>query len=199
MAERYSALILAGGLSSRMHFPKAYLLYRDSSFAEKIIREYREAGIESINIVMNHQLCKKEWEGYLSPIREKATIIENHKPEIGRSYSLLLGLNNAMQSDYCFIQNVDNPFVDSNLISRMIRDKNEGGLTVPAYLGKTGHPAMISKKIMRDILRNNQNDFNLKEMLKRYPRNVVEVDTDEILLNINTHEDYFNYIKLQMA
>ena len=199
MVEKCSALILSGGLSSRMHFPKAYLLYRNSTFAETIIREYWKAGIRDIKIVMNHRLCGQEWSGYFNTIRAQAMVLENNKPENGRSYSLLLGLKSLLPTGFCFLQNVDTPYVDANLIRRLFASRNENGTTVPTYIGRHGHPVLLSTPVIREIISKDREDINLKELLQNYPRTCVEVPNEEILLNINTPDDYFSFLKLQTA
>ena len=105
-------LILAGGKSERMIFPKPYLLFEGETFLKKIVEEYHNAGIKSICVIINEEFCKGKFEKFIDEVESKTIIIKNPNPELGRFHSLKLGLANILNLDFCFIQNIDNPFVN---------------------------------------------------------------------------------------
>jgi CTP:molybdopterin cytidylyltransferase MocA len=92
MSSKTGVLILAGGKSERMIFPKAYLLFNGKTFLKKIIEEYYEAGIKNIYVVLNDDFCNGEWEKYIDEVKSIVTIIKNPNPELGRFHSLKLGI-----------------------------------------------------------------------------------------------------------
>ena len=190
MAFVNGALILAGGRSERMLYPKSYLLFKGKTFLKTIIDEYVDAGIRNICVVINEKFNCGEWEKYLDEIRADVTIINNPNPEFGRSHSLKLGIKKMLGLDFCFIQNVDNPFVNKELINRLMETKNSFGYTSPTHMGRSGHPVLISKIIMRYIDQLPEGDFNLKSVLSGFNKKKFEVNNDNILVNINTADDY---------
>ena len=188
-------IILAGGYSSRMNYPKPYLIYSGKTFLETIAETYIEAGIRNIVVVMNNDFCNKKWHDFLKPIKSYATIIENKHPEKGRLYSLKLSANEMKDIDFCFILNVDNPFFTEKTITRLWMNRNEKGYTTPIFKGKGGHPALVSNTIIKHILSSDTDEMTLKEVLKGFDKRTVEMEDEKILININTMEDYEKYIQ----
>ncbi len=183
-------IILAGGKSERMVFPKPYLLFEGQTFLNKIVEEYYSAGITSIYVVLNDNFCKGEWEKYIFQVKSHAEIIKNPNPELGRFHSLKLGIEKMLDFEYCFIQNIDNPFVNKALINSLMDNVNPEGYTSPVFMGKFGHPVIISKNIIQHLNNLPDGDVNLKNILSGFPRLGVQVNNDNILININTAEDY---------
>ena len=58
-----------------------------------------------------------------------------------------------------------------------------------------GHPVLISKRVCKDILLENENEVNFKNFLKKYSVKEVDVDDNSIFLNINTNEELIEFIK----
>lgn len=203
-------LILAGGKSERMLFPKAYLEIKGKTFLKKIVDEYYSAGIKNIYIVLNGNYCTERWKKYIDQVKSTATIIINNNPEFGRLHSLKLGfkkiLNDSEEKsqtrieglhkalEYCFIQNVDNPFVNRGVIISLMKSRNPFGYTSPTYIGSNGHPILISKKIIEHLHNLPEGDFNLRKILLRFSKREVEIDNGDILININTAEEYNRYL-----
>jgi CTP:molybdopterin cytidylyltransferase MocA len=188
-------IILSGGYSSRMNYPKAYLIYKEKTFLETIVESYVNIGFKNIIVVMNNDFCSNEWNSFLKPIRQHATIIVNNHPERGRLYSLKLAASEMKDVDYCFIQNVDNPFIEEKTIFMLWINRNEKGYATPVFKGKGGHPVLVSKAVIKHILSLVNNEKTLKEALKGFDKRTVETDDKRILININTMDDYEKYIQ----
>jgi len=183
-------LVLAGGKSERMNFPKAYLLFKEETFLKRIVEEYYDAGIKKIFVVLNEDLCIEKWKTFNDQIKSKATLINNPDPDLGRFHSLKLGLKKMQNLEFCFIQNIDNPLVSKEIINSLIAARNSIGYASPQFMGRNGHPVLISKKVVRHLNGLPEGNFNLKNILSDFSRNVVQVNTNDILININTEEEY---------
>lgn len=187
--KKIGAIILAGGNSQRMGFPKPFLLYLNrQTFVKKIIGAYQGV-CDSIILVLNKQyffLIKNNF-AVLSPT---CKVMYNSRPSLGRIHSIKLGLNHLKNADFCFIQNCDAPFVNKRILMQLLRSKNKKAYTKPVCEGKGGHPILIPKKIIQELLRLNSCDIPLKDILKKFP--VVEVKTKsrKVLIDINTPEEY---------
>lgn len=187
-------LILAGGKSERMAFPKPYLIYKGKTFLEKIIEGYHSAGMGNICLVINKEHCQGEWKQYFDKCKPLVSLIEKTDSTYGRFHSIKLGLKNFINVDFCFIHNVDNPFLDKETTASLLAVKNLSGYTVAHHKGKKGHPLLISKSIVKRINEDQTGVDNLRDILLEFPRQVVEVNNREILLNVNTPDDYEHYI-----
>lgn len=190
-----SSLILAGGNSERMGEPKSLLKFGNSTFLEKIIFEYLSAGINKIFVVLNNQLIDHPIITKIKKVTgENVEFISNYYPGEGRFLSIKKGIKKAGNFTFCFIQNSDNPFVNSDLILQLILEKNYMGYTIPVYEGKGGHPILISGSIIRAISETKNKETNLRDLLRNFSKKEVAVKSKEILCNINTREDYFAWV-----
>lgn len=197
---RCGALILAGGHSKRMNQPKPFLNYRGKSFLHAISEIYFKSGITEIYTVINHSLVTGSWQPHPEPLY--SSLILNNHPEHGRFYSLKLGTERVKDLDFCFIHNIDNPFLSKEMISGLLRNKIKNGFVVPTYCGKGGHPILISNKIIRHITSIPFSDIDFRTILSEFERKDMPVNDKNILWNINTPGDYEKYIiksNLQVA
>ena len=194
MENKISAVILSSGFSERMGKPKALLKWNESAtFIEKIIYEFENSGCGKIICVINEII-----EPLLSKLKfgPNVQFVVNPRPELGRFGSIKLGVKEIIESDFCFIHNVDNPFINNKTIEKLHSVRNTGAWCSPVYSGKSGHPVLLPNAILSKI--NEIDDLNtiLSDILNKYPVIRVEAEDDSILRNINTPEEYLNHIKL---
>ena len=192
--DRTAVVILAAGLSTRMKVPKPFLPFDEQTvFIEKIVSAYATFGCGEIIAVVN-----AEAENALNRLRdtgEKARIVVNHHPEQGRFHSLKLGLDALRHAEFCFIQNVDNPFVRLETLEVLYRNRSDHHFVKPVYGGKGGHPVLISRTDMDFLQQQPDEDVSLRELLGQRKCFQAEVGDDAILININTAGDYEKRIK----
>ena len=181
-----ACVILSGGFSQRMQVHKALLPFsKTECFLQHLISVYNEAGINNISVVLNHDI-----ELGVGFNLYGAAITLNHNPSLGRLYSLQLGLGALPDIDFCFVQNVDSPFVTKELIGSLITSINGAENITPAYNGKGGHPILISKNAIDEIRNERNYEKILKDVLSKYTRQKVEMGDGLCLVNINTPEEY---------
>lgn len=189
-SKKYSAIILSAGKSSRMGVPKFSLRFNETStFLENIINEYSKFGCNEIVVVLNPDSTS-----YLKQLDLKlpsnTKVVINEHPEWERFFSLKLGAKGLIIPTNSFVSNIDNPFVSQDVLNRLA-SKGEGFNYVnPTYNGKGGHPFLISKKVITDLIAEEQDQIHLKEFLGRYTKKSVEVNDKKILVNINTEEEF---------
>ncbi len=192
--EKLSVIILAGGNSSRFGKPKPFLLFdKCSSFLEKIVRVYLEFGCHNIIIVMNQNHSEILCRTFSELFRTLTKVVYNSKPELGRFYSLKLGADSVLNSDYCFIQNIDNPFTDIDTLQKLYDNRKKDAYVSPVHLNIGGHPILMPCMIIDEIRKETNIDLNTKEFLNQFKKLIVNIDNDKILANINTPEDYEIY------
>lgn len=186
--KNYAAIILAGGHSSRMNYPKPWLKKGESTFLGKIIAVFKQFGIHEIIVVINEKFTSKEWKNELFDIVQNCKIIKNPHPERGRLYSLQLGLK-VTTTDNLFIHNVDNPFIEERVLKLLQDHHAKTGVSIPSFKGKGGHPVIITQAINEELKNNYQNYKTLKEVFSNFPEKYIEVNTNSILKNINTPQE----------
>jgi molybdenum cofactor cytidylyltransferase len=187
----YNAIILAAGNSSRMGMPKWSLrMPSGESFAEYIIAGYKKCGIDSILVVgHDHQAALK------SLLKStECIIVPNPDTEKGRMYSMQCGLQMAGNPDGVFIHNTDNPFFNSGIILSMISALQFYDYVVPVYNNKGGHPVLIGRRLIETIPDLTSPLPILRDFLDMYQGIRLPVSDKQVLLNINSHEDYKRFI-----
>jgi len=187
MNKNCAALITSAGFSSRMGCNKALLRFNDKfNFIEKIIDTYTNFSCSEIIVIINPSLSEVM---YNLKIRN-AKIICNHSPEKDRIISIKMGLEAVNNADYCFVQSVDNPFVNQFILEKMYKNISEEAFIVPVYNNKGGHPVLLNKKIINYFCEPDLKIEKFNIALNRFPRKNIETDDKSVLFNINTPDDF---------
>ena len=194
-----SVVILAGGKSDRMNFPKPFLPYDSKrTFVEKVVSEYKNFGCKKNILVLNEDLNCSTWNEFLSNLSKETLIVYNRYSDLGRFYSLQLGIKALENDDYCFVQNIDSPFIGSDILQKLYDSKINNGYVVPEYEGKGGHPILIGSDVINSIKEEEDISINLKDKLRQFNRKMVDSGSDKVLININTLEEYQNFFNNDM-
>jgi molybdenum cofactor cytidylyltransferase len=190
--EHVSCIILSAGNSERMGSHKALLKFNDgSTFLEKIIQTYKEAGIEQVIVVVNTSLAEVIANRAIT-FPSGVEFVVNSNPEWGRFHSLHTGVSHLKSGNFCFFQNIDNPFVTSILLQKMICQKQEADLVIPVFQDNAGHPVLFNPDIVDRIVSTADSDVRIDQFLKQFSVKRIEVPDPQILININSKEEYLN-------
>ncbi len=188
-----ASIILSSGFSKRMNFHKAFLRWNGKiSFAEKIICEYNNIKCKKIITVLNQDVYdyyNKNKYSFLNNTK----IIVNKFPQKGRFYSIKLAAQEINNIDYCFIQNIDNPFVDNDMLNVLLNNKNNNGYSSLLFNNKGGHPILISKEIIDKINKTVEYNLNFRYFLNQFERIKINYNNKNILININSIDEYKKY------
>ncbi len=194
-----AAIILAAGKSARIGMPKAFLKDNNNkTFVENIINAYRIIRCNEIIVVLNESVLQYSFKGD-NNIFNQVIVITNHKPELGKFYSVLLGAKALSDVNFCFIQNVDNPVYEPSLLEQMINASGSSDYVVPSFNNKNGHPILINDKVINELKNESQTGFKLNEYLKSFTQKQLSVSVRSILYNINTEQDYYNYLQNEVT
>lgn len=188
------SVVLSAGLSSRMGKFKPLLKIEGVPAVERLIHSIRDAGIEDTIVVTGHN--RVELEKALA--NENVTIAYNPDYEEGMFTSIQAGLKKAESLgdfDAYLLFLVDVPLISSDLIfSILLAAKDIDGLdefTVPCYEGKKGHPLIIPKRYIREILEHDGTN-GLKGVTSKYDDRMTRLDVDDeaVVLDMDNPEDY---------
>lgn len=186
-----AAIILAAGRSRRMGTPKPFLVLENGrTFLEHILSIYQAAQCVPIAVIVNEDFKKHYSSGGHVFLKDEQLVI-NDDLDKGRFRSVWLGAKSIQHVDKsCFIQNVDNPFVNNLILEMLSQYKSANKYVYPCIGDRGGHPILLGAHIVSYIAAYLQEDGNLRNVLKRFRHHAVRIDDGGILYNINTPEDY---------
>lgn len=149
---KIGAVIVAGGLSSRMNDFKPLLSIGNKTMIETVIENYRVIGVEEIVVVTGYRA------GDIEEVLKESGIsfVRNENYEKTHMFdSVCMGLKELSDKiDFTFVSPVDSPFVQQFTLKRMIDEMQRFNyrLIQPAYEGKNGHPLLLRKDFFSIML-----------------------------------------------
>ncbi len=192
---KIGVLILAAGYSKRMGENKALLRFNDDyTFLDQLISQYHLAGINHIHIVSQENKLPLN-KNLIRNRKMQIQFLKNENPQLGRSYSIYFGLQEFKSFDKVFIQNIDNPFTNKDLIKTMVSKNQSNKVIVPQVEKKNSHPILLPHKLFSQIFNKPIDTFDFRDFFSDLPKQFVEWDMKNIRANINTQDDYNRWIK----
>jgi molybdenum cofactor cytidylyltransferase len=150
MKMSYAALVLAGGLSTRMKEFKPLLPLGGRTVADCVIDTFLGAGVEVLLVV------GYRWEEIAARIRRRAiTIVYNPDYRQGMFSSVQTGVRRLRpEARGFFVMPVDIPLVRPATILRLMEAAaaNPERIVYPVYEGKRGHPLLVPAGLAPAIL-----------------------------------------------
>jgi len=192
-----SAIILAAGESKRMGQAKQLLGIGGKALLQQVLDAVLDSDVDEVILVLGH-----EAEGIRSAMDvRRARVVVNPDYARGMSTSIQEGLKALdKRSEAFFIVLGDQPEIRPAVYNRLIREFRRGrpsaDILLPAYQGKKGHPALFSIKYLAESFKIT-GDVGFREIVQKHPEEVllVDVDTAAILADLDTPEDYREYLQ----
>ena len=188
--DKLAAVILAAGRSSRMGAFKPLLPFGPETVIERIIATVREAGVETLRVVVGWQA------DLLIPVLDRHGIpwIRNERFEEGMYASIQAGVGSLPAGvSAFFLLPGDMPLVRAATLSRLMAEWNQrpGGILYPCYEGRRGHPPLIASSYIPEILRETP-PGGLRTLLARHAQEAREIECADpgILMDLDTPEEY---------
>lgn len=190
---KYGAVITAAGMSTRMKEFKQLLKIGETTFAERVITAFREAGIENIVVVTGYRGDELE-----QSLKKKGVrfIRNNAYRNTDMFKSAAMGLAEAVKtSDRVFICPVDIPFFSNRTVEKMMRSSTDSDVLIPTFNKRRGHPVLLNRKAARFVLQYNGNGglrkaFEEMEISGNGRISFAEVDEKGICFDADTPDDY---------
>lgn len=192
MTERpeFAAVVPAAGYSRRMGAFKPILPFGSATVIEQVIATIRAAGVFTIRVVVGWQSDR------VIPLLERASTgwILNARFAEGMYTSIQAGVQ-CLPPDIAafFLLPGDMPLVRSTTLIRLAAewDARREGIFHPCHQGRRGHPPLIARSFIPEILAETPAD-GLRTILTRHTDCVhdVEVEDPGVLMDLDTPEDY---------
>jgi molybdenum cofactor cytidylyltransferase len=190
-----TAIVLAGGDSSRMGSPKALLTDPEGlTFVARIATAMRAAGLTDIVIVTGRH--HDEIVGALDrlPSAGALRVMRNEEPSRGQLSSLWVGLDACRHdTDAADVTLVDVPFVAPATIAAVIAAWSNGRPPIvrPSFRGRRGHPVIFDRRLF-DELRRAPLEVGARAVVGAHYAESVDVPVDDpgCLVDVDTPADY---------
>lgn len=180
-------IILAAGLSSRAKTFKMLLPLNGKSVIENTIDNMLQFS-QRVIVVGGYKI------ELLQPIIQKYRNVElifNENYEEGMFSSVKCGIK-AVREDEFFFTPGDYPLISKDVYSKIL--SKTGDIIIPTYKGRKGHPILIKSKFIKEILQEGKYE-TLRDFINIQNPKFIEVNHKEILMDIDTIEDYKKALK----
>ncbi|MDE0263447.1 MAG: nucleotidyltransferase family protein [Bryobacterales bacterium] len=185
-----AGLILAAGRSSRMGSDKALLDFRGRPFLSHLAHLLLPR-VDSLVVVLGH---REQRIREALPASSRIRVAVNRDYDRGMLTSLQCGLAQVgQQVDAVLWMLVDHPAVRGRTLDRLLAAaaNSRAPLVIPRHRGERGHPVVLSKRVIGDLLELDPSR-SPQDVVRGYYREAHFFDTDDkgVVLDIDRPEDY---------
>ena len=188
-----SAILLAAGKSTRMNGDfKPLMKWGTRSIISQCIDNLKRSRVDEIIVVLGHR--QSEVRSRLAGAGVQFAINEDFSR--GMISSIQTGFPLICpRSDGVMLCLVDQPMVGPEVINPLVISFGDFDkkISVPTFEGKHGHPIIISREYEAEIMKlSDDNPDGFKALLNNHRSEIQEVavESDSILQDIDTYEDY---------
>lgn len=196
--QNLTAVILAGGTSSRMGENKLRLPLLEKTVLETTLEKVEKAGFKEIILVTGHEAL--HWDFLATKSNVKIVYNENYLLGQGTSLACAVEYIDENCSGAMFLM-ADQPAFEIETIELLIENFKDETQIIAPYLGeKRGNPVILGRKYFAEIAMLKA-DMGAREILKQNVENLVQVQVDDvgIFLDVDTKEAYreaVNYVSI---
>lgn len=190
-------VILAAGESKRMGVPKQILPIFGVPMLKYLVDEVLDTEAHPVTVVVGANKTK------IVPLLENIPIgiIDNSDWQKGMGSSIKMGLVGSYLItkgfDGLIFMTSDMPFVNAEVINKLIKTAREfphKTIIASKYAGTLGIPVLYKKERFEDIL-DMKPEHGAKQFFNKYPDEIVTVDFDLGAIDLDTKEDYYNFLQ----
>jgi len=190
-----AAIILAAGMSKRMGQPKLLLPWEGTTVLGKVIKTFKQAGIEYILVVTGGD--RELVETNLTELATQFPTRSVFNPEFAQA-EMLSSLQRGLaalpsEAEAALIGLGDQPQVQARTVRRVCAAfvKSGAPLVVPSYQLRRGHPWLVARSLWGELIKLPPLQ-SPRSFLQRHASDIyyVNIDTPSILEDLDTPEDY---------
>ena len=176
---------------------KQLLKWEGKTMLQRVLESLCNSGVGEVILVLGHEADR-----ILEVVdTRKAKVVINKIYREGMVTSIQQGLMNLNDKvEAFFIVLADQPAVGPEVFDRLIgefkRAVPQKNIVLPCFGGRRGHPALFGTKYRNEAFRI-KGDVGFRQILQEHPEDIlgVEMDTDSVLKDIDTPDDYRKQLK----
>lgn len=203
MKNNIAFVLLAGGKSERMGQPKGLLFDKKEYWLETQLKSIASAGGKEVYIALGFHTptyCEKlPWltsalQAPITYLNLNIRAIVNPNPERGSFSSLQTVLSQIEKPKTILLCPIDVPIPKDETLELLL--EKQQAIVIPNYKGKNGHPIVMATSFWRPLLQLDSSNSRLDFLIKACPSSmigIVPVENPEVILNLNTPEDWETY------
>ncbi|KPM49385.1 nucleotidyltransferase family protein [Jiulongibacter sediminis] len=191
-------IILAAGESKRMGIPKQLLDVNGKSLLLNVIDSALDTSCYPVTVVVGAH--KKAIVPVLKDL--PINIVDNPRWESGMAGSIKMGMVGSYllskTIEAVIITTSDMPEVSSSVLKTLIEKARatNANIITSKYNDAIGVPALIKRPFFEELL-NLEGDQGARQIFKKYKNELVSIDFNGGAIDLDTKEDYYNYVNSQ--
>jgi CTP:molybdopterin cytidylyltransferase MocA len=186
-----AAVILAGGESRRMGYPKALLPYRGHTFLEHLLEITQHPRIGVRRVVTGASHAEIVQRVPLGP----DVVVMNRAWRLGQLASIRAAIESLrdVQTEAMLVALVDHPLVSAAVVAALVDafDSSPGSIVLPTVHGRRGHPVIFPARLYDEISTAPDN-VGARAVVWAHTGEVLEVPTEEegVVLDIDDRSTF---------
>lgn len=188
---KISAIVLAGGQSTRMGTNKLLLDLGGQTLVERVVSVLLGSQVDHVIVVVGF-----EWERVREQLKEKdVQVVYNRQYPEGMAASIREGLRHIDPGTHgVLIALADHPLLTSDVIDQLIDAYRETrkGIVCPTFEAKRGHPVIFNLAKYGKALSQLKGDIGGRVVIETHRDDLLEfaVDSPAVIRDIDSWEDY---------
>lgn len=185
-----AAIVLAAGLSSRMEQPKQIMRWGSRAMVRQVCETLIAANVNEIVVVTGY--AREKVEAALIGCAARSVFNPDYEDgDMMRSFQI--GLNSLSNSEAALFVLGDQPQMQMSVVKKVIAnwEKEKAKIIAPSFGRRRGHPILFAREIWSYVF-SAPRGTSPRDFLRVHADWIryVEVDTDSILRDIDTMDDY---------
>ncbi len=184
-----AAIILAAGQSTRMGRNKMLLPFGRSTVIGSIVTEVTACNLGEVVVVTGHDHEQIAALLANSPVR---CVFNPEYERSGMIVSIHVGLHALPEKiQAALIVLGDQPRIQRDIVRRIVEAYAPYSVIVPSFQNRRGHPILIDRALWVDVLAQ-PSTATLRDFVRSHADRIryVEVDSDSVIRDMDTPEDY---------
>ncbi len=190
---RFDAILLAAGRSARSTTPKPLRCVGDEPWIITVARAWRRIGASRVLAVWNPAFPPPRL------ARDAALeIVPNPETDLGPVRSLQAAVRHPGEpAPFAFVTPIDCPPPTPTLADLLLRSIGDRPAAHPEYLGKGGHPVLVTRGLLERISPLDPAVTRLDELLRHQGALRLAVDDPTVVLNWNDDASWQAWLALR--
>lgn len=202
LRQMIAAIVLAAGQSTRMGSCKLLLPFGELTILETVVKNAISSLADSVIVVIAPGLPKELVERL---IKMGSIVAVNEMQQSQMIDSLRIALTKlrecASDIESFIVMLADQPAIGHEIVDALIAAHRQtgSGIVIPTFAGRRGHPVLLSGRYIDELI-SYHGKHGLRSFISEHSSDVFElpVDTDAILRDIDTKEDYERELRIFM-